>query len=48
MKVVWNSCGKEPGSEMKSACENYFKGQTVQVVSIKSRENEHRMNWLNL
>ena len=25
MKVVWNSCDKELGDEMKSACENYSK-----------------------
>ena len=25
MKVLWNTCDKELGGEMKSACENYFK-----------------------
>ena len=25
MKVVWNSCDKELGDEMESACENYSK-----------------------
>ena len=25
MKVIWNTCDKEPGSEIKSAYENYSK-----------------------
>ena len=33
MKVVWNTCDKERGEEIKSAYENYFKR------SLKTLEN---------
>ena len=34
MKVVWNTCDKELGGEMKSACENCFKSSLENLQKL--------------